>query len=109
MASLVITSLSFDKPVYNPGDVITLTVQYTSADFTGGSVTSEVAVTVADAMASASGSAPFAVSTGTEVPVPATVTVTDDRTPPGTWILVSDVLAGTSSPFAGTAVLTSVA
>jgi hypothetical protein len=108
MASLSITGLSFDQAVYSPGETITLTVTYTSDDFTAASITSTAAVTVTDASTSASQSAPFSVADGTQAMLPVTVSATDDRATPGTWAVQSDTVAG-SGPWTGTAVLTSTA
>jgi hypothetical protein len=106
--SLVISSLFFDKLVYNPGEVVTLTVDYTSTDSSPADIASTVTVTAVDA-------------SSTAVPVTGTLTVaaagqaqavtvgaSDDRIPPGTWVLVSNAVSGTG-PFTGIAVLTSTA
>jgi hypothetical protein len=115
--ALTFTSFSFDQPEYNPGQTITLTVDYTSTDLAAASdVTSAVTVTLTDAagtLAQASdGSASFpqfTVATPADTAQPVTVTATDNRTAPGTWALVSSTLSGTAAPFTGVAVLTSTA
>lgn len=107
MASLSITSLSFDKAAYNPGDIITLTVDYTTDDSTAAATSFETAVTATDADGTATQSGPFTVN-GAAEPMPVTVTATDNRPSPGTWTLASNVVTGTG-PWSGIAVLTSVA
>jgi hypothetical protein len=42
-------------------------------------------------------------------PDPVTVSATDSRSPSGSWTVVSNSIDSTQTPFAGTAVLTSVA
>jgi hypothetical protein len=107
--SLSITSLTFDKSAYNPGDVITLTVDYTSDDATSGAESVfNASVTITDAVNTATGSAPLTVD-ATGAAQPTTVSASDDRSPSGTWTLVSNDLTGTAAPFAGVAVLTSAA
>lgn len=107
--SLTVTSLTFDKPVYNLGDVITLTVDYTSDDVTAGAeAIFNASVTITDAVNTASGTAPFTVdAAGTAQST--TVSASDDRSPAGTWTLVSNDLTGSAAPFTGVAVLTSAA
>ena len=115
--SLAISSWVFDKAVYNPGDLITLTVSYTSTDvLPANALTHAVTVMLSDATGTAtqasdaSASFPdFTTETPSGVPEPVTVTVTDSRVPSGVWTLVSDSFTGTVSPFTGTAVLTSTA
>jgi hypothetical protein len=116
--ALKITNWAFDKPVYNSGDTITLTIGYTSTDFTEGSdpASSEVTVTVTDAAGDAeqasdtSGNFPeFTVAGTAAVVEPTTVAVTDARSPEGVWSQVSNVLSGAVSPYNGIAVFTSVA
>jgi hypothetical protein len=115
--SLMINSWSFDQPSYTTGQTITLTVDYTP-DTTGGTVitVSDITVTATDASNTATAVSTagnsdfpaFTVDSGSpETAVEATLTVTDNRTPPGTWTLVSNILS--DSPFAGVAVFTSVA
>jgi hypothetical protein len=108
MASLVINSMTFDQSVYNPGSTITLTVNYTSDDFTAAAVSSTATATAADSDVSVNQSAAFSVANGPDTMLPVTVTVTDNRATPGTWTLVSDTVSG-SGPWTGVAVLTSVA
>jgi len=113
--SLAFTSFVFDKPVYNPGDAVTLTVAYTSDDVeAAAAVASAVTVSLSDSASAASqtsdGSAAFpdlSVQGAGSTPLPTTVSASDPR--PGTWTLVSNAFAGDAAPFAGTAVLTSVA
>jgi protein-disulfide isomerase-like protein with CxxC motif len=105
MAALSITSVSFDKASYNPGDVITLTVIYASQDSAPAATAFKAQVTAADSQTSAEQTVPFTIS-GAQQMLPVTVTVTDSR--PGTWTLLSDTVTG-SGPWTGTAVLTSTA
>jgi hypothetical protein len=113
--SLVFTSFAFDKPSYAPQDPITLTVSYTSDDLNPGtSVETAVTVTLSDAAGTVSQTSDgspafpgFAVVTPSGTPEPTTVEAADTR--PGTWTLVSNSFSGDAAPFAGTAVLTSVA
>jgi hypothetical protein len=49
------------------------------------------------------------VATAADSAQPVAVSAVDNRTAPGTWTLVSNSFTGASAPFAGTAVLTSVA
>jgi hypothetical protein len=116
--ALTITGWFFDQPVYNTGDTINLTVNYTSTDFTDGSdpVSSGITVTVTDTSDSAdqasdgSSSFPdFTVAGTAAVVEPTTVAVSDNRSPAGTWTEVSNTLSGTVSPFTGVAIFTSVA
>jgi hypothetical protein len=117
--ALDITSWSFDEPVYNSGDTITLTINYTSTDSTGGTeaVVSAVTVTVTDSAGDATQVSDGGVnfpnftvgSTTSAVVDPTTVAVTDNRSTPGTWTEVSNNLSGTEAPFTGVAVFTSVA
>jgi len=115
--SLAFTSFSFDKTLYNPLDVITLTVEYVSSDTAAASsVASAVTVVLADSTGTASqasdGSAVFPDFT-TAIPAtgaePVTVSASDSRTPSGTWTVASNSFTGSTAPFTGTAVLTSVA
>lgn len=106
--ALSISSLTFDKATYNSGDPVTLTVDYVSDDAsTAADVTSNVTVTVSDSENTATGTQPFSVA-GAASMLPASVSATDDRSPAGTWTLVSNAVTG-SNPWNGTAVLTSVA
>jgi hypothetical protein len=115
--ALNITGWTFDESVYNPGDTITMTVNYTSSDVTpDGNVDNPITVTVTDAdstQAVASVDATpfpnFTVSAeGTAEPT--TVSAADTRTPLGVWTVVSnDLTPGTDAPFDGIAVLTSTA
>lgn len=116
--ALTITNWAFDQPVYTSGQMITLTINYTSTDFTGGGepVSSTVTVTVTDEAGDAtqtsddSGNFPgFSVNGSVVVVDPTTAEVTDDRTPPGTWTEVSNVLTGDASPYTGVAVFTTTA
>jgi len=106
--ALAITSITFDKPVYNPGDVITLTVDYTSTDLISvPEVTSTATVELTDAAGSTSGTSDFLVQPAGTEPEPTTAVVTDNRG--GAWALVSNAFTGTTAPFPGVAVLTSAA
>lgn len=113
--SLAFSSFVFDKAIYIPGDVITLAVNYTSDDLDPGtSVVTAVSVALSDAVNTASqtsdGSASFpdlTVETPSGTPSAVSVSATDPR--PGTWVLVSNAFSGDVAPFAGQAVLTSVA
>ena len=106
--SLSITSLSFDQAVYNPGAVITLTVMYTSTDTAASDITSAVTATVTDAVSTVTSSPATLTVAAAGQAEPTTVTAADNRTPAGTWVLVSNGFTGTG-PFTGTAVLTSTA
>ena len=115
--SLSFTSFAFDKALYNPGDVITLTVDYVSSDVAAATaVASAVTVALTDSSGTASQTSDGSVAfpdfntsvTGTE-PEPVSVSVTDSRSPSGTWTVVSNAFTGTTAPFPGVAVLTSVA
>lgn len=109
--ALTITGITFDKAVYNPGDTITCTVDYTSTDAAPAApATPTVTVTVSDsAPSTASQDATFSVAAAGSSPLATTVSAVDDRTPAGTWTVVSNDLSGTGSPWEGVAVLTSVA
>lgn len=115
--ALVFTSFNFDKAVYNPGDTITLTVGYTSDDLVAASsVASAVTVALSDEAGTAAqtsdGSASFPdfnVETTSETPQPTTVSAEDNRAVPGAWAVQSNAFSGDTAPFAGVAVLTSVA
>jgi hypothetical protein len=109
--SLSITSVTLDQAAYNPGETVTLTVDYVSTDFTGSAgSTVTVNATVSDSVNTASlDTATFTINGTGEVVMPTTVTASDSRTPSGTWVLVSNSLSGTTSPFNGTAVLTTTA
>jgi len=109
--ALSITSINFDKAVYNSGDTITATVVYTSTDSAAApDLSSVLTVTVADAAPSTvSQDATFAVAGSGATPLPTTVSALDNRVPQGVWTLVSNDLSGTASPWTGSAVLTSVA
>lgn len=114
--SLTITGWSFDQSVYNPGAVVTLTIDYTSTDSSAADVSSAVTVTVSDATSGAvtqasNGSVAFPdfTTAGAASADPTTVTVSDNRPTPGTWTQVSNTLSGTAAPFSGVAVFTSVA
>jgi hypothetical protein len=101
--------MSFDQSVYNPGAVITLTVDYTTDDSTGGgNIVSEVTAVVSDSENSASSTGSFTVDSGPATPLPITVTASDNRPSPGTWTLTSNDVTG-SGPWTGVAVLTSEA
>jgi hypothetical protein len=94
-----ITSLTFDKPAYNPGDTITLTVDYVPDTAGVNPVTSTATVNVTDANGNvtASDSAPFTVNE----PVAGgdTVSVTDSGG--RTWTQQSN--SGTVAVFTATA------
>jgi hypothetical protein len=107
---LTIGTMSFDKSLYNPGDTITFTVNYTSTDFTGTpNQNFEATATVSDTVSTTSSSLGFAVAGTGETVLPTTVSATDNRPTPGTWTLVSNVISGTAPTWTGVAVLTSVA
>jgi len=113
--SLAFSSFIFDKAIYNPGDAITLTVNYTSDDLDPGtSVATAVTVALSDTAGTVTqasdGSAAFpdlTVETPSGTPMATSVSASDPR--PGTWTLVSNAFSGGAAPFAGQAVLTSVA
>lgn len=113
--SLAFSSFVFDKAVYAPGDPISLTVNYTSDDLDPGTqVATPISAALSDAVNTASQSSDgtaafpdFTVETPSGTPMATSVSVTDPR--PGTWILVSNSFTGDVAPFAGQAVLTSVA
>jgi hypothetical protein len=115
--SLSFSSWSFDQPSYvaGSGTPISLTVNYSSTDLGDGSdVLNAVTVALSDAAGTASqtsdGSGSFpdlTTVTPGDTPQVTSVSATDNR--PGTWTLVSNVFTGTVSPFAGVAVLSSVA
>jgi hypothetical protein len=116
--SLSIMSWSFDKGLYNPGDTMTLTVNYTTTDTTGGQgdVAFPITVALSDASSSVSLTSTgaidfpdFTLNEGAVSPQLTTVSVSDARTPPGTWALVSNTISTSVSPYPGTAVFTSVA
>jgi hypothetical protein len=113
--ALAITSWSFDQAVYNSGDTITLTIDYTSTDFTASDVSSAVTVSVTDSAGTASqtsdGSASFPEfsTAGAATVDPTTVSVSDNRLTPGVWTEVSNTVSGSAAPFTGVAVFTSVA
>jgi len=101
--------MSFDKAVYNPGDVITLTVDYGTDDSAGGgNIVSEVTAVVSDSENSASSTSSFTVDSGPATPLPTSVSASDNRPSPGTWALGSNDISG-SGPWTGVAVLTSMA
>lgn len=105
--ALNISSATFDKTVYNPGDVVTLTVGYTTDDSSTVDSTFNAAVTVSNSADTASVTAPFEVSGAVQM-LPVTVSVSDDRSPAGAWSVVSNTVTG-AGPWDGVAVLTSVA
>lgn len=113
--SLVFQSFVFGKVTYAPGDPVSLTVNYTSDDLDPGtSVITAVTAMLSDAAGTASqtsdGSASFpnlVVETPSGTPMTTSLSVTDTR--PGTWTLVSNSFSGDAAPFAGQAILTSVA
>ncbi len=119
--SLSIASFSFDQAAYTTGETITLTVNYTTTDAVGGSTSTaySATATVADSTNTASAVSTtgntdfpfFTVTTGSGTPSADTTTVsaTDNRTPAGTWSVVSNTVTGSASPWTGVAVLTSVA
>lgn len=115
--SLAFTSWSFDSASYVTGQTITLTVDYTSTDVVpDATVANAVALTLSDAAGSisqssdASGNFPsFETEAVSNTPQPTTVSATDSRSPAGSWAVVSNTLDQTQTPFAGVAVLTSVA
>lgn len=115
--ALAFSSFVFDKGLYNPGDTITLTVSFTSDEVVPAStVASAVSVTLSDSAGSATktsdGTAAFpdlSVEFASDTPQPVTAAATDTRSPSGSWTAHSVTFTGSSAPFAGTAVLTSVA
>ena len=91
-------SIATDKPVYSPGELVTLTATY--SDEQGASFTVNVAAAAADAASppnTANATTSFAVQTS--APALMAVTVTDDHA--DTWAEVSNV--------PGTAILTTAA
>lgn len=115
--TLAFTSWSFDKPVYTPGEPITLTVEFTSSDLvSSAAVASAVTVVLSDAAgqatqaSDASGNFPeFSTQASSDTPQPVTASATDSRTPSGTWTAGPVTFTGAAAPFSGTAVLTSTA
>lgn len=119
--ALVFTSFVFDRTpaVYSPGEPITLTVSFTSDDVVPPSeIASAVTVALSDQASgtvsmTSDGSASFpgfSVASSSETVEPATVEASDNRATPGTWTVAQPpVFTGSAAPFAGTAVLTSVA
>jgi hypothetical protein len=94
-----IQSITFDQPVYSPGDMITLTVDYT-ADVPGTTpvtFTATVNVTDSAGAVTASAAAPFAVSMPSAGGDVVSVTDTGSRT----WAQVSD--SGSVAVFTTTA------
>jgi hypothetical protein len=114
---LAFTSWSFDASSYTPGQAVNLTVLYTSTDVVpDATLANAVTVALSDASGSlsqssdASGNFPsFETETVSNSPQPTTVSATDSRSPSGTWTVVSNTLDASQTPFAGTAVLSSVA
>jgi hypothetical protein len=106
--SLSITSATFDQAVYDPGDTITLTVDYSSTDSAPADVISTVTVTATDASGTATSPATLTVAGGSQQAEPVTVSASDSRVPSGTWTVISNTVSGTG-PFTGVAVLTSLA
>ena len=114
--SLTFTSWSFDAASYAPGAAITLTVSYQSTDEV---TTAEVANAVTVALTSDasgtvsqssddSGNFPSFTTPGTPGgAAPVTVSASDARG--DVWTVFSNSFADGGPPFAGTAVLTSVA
>jgi hypothetical protein len=96
-----IQSITFDQPSYTPGQVITLTVDYTPDAATGGGTpqvfTATVVITSPAGVQTASQSAPFTVTTGGASGD--VVSVTDDGG--RTWVQTSD--SGTVAVFTTTA------
>jgi hypothetical protein len=91
--SLAITSLSFNQSgVYNAGDAIQLTINYTETDFTPGQPATEsdqVTATVANSVGSTPLSQGITISsTGAPTPDPTSVSVTDSGN--RTWTVVSN-------------------
>ena len=115
--SLAFTSWSFDSPSYVSGQVVTLSVLYTSTDVVpDATLANAVTVSLSDASGSlsqssdTSGSFPsFETETPSSTPQPTSVSASDSRSPSGTWTVVSNSIDSSQTPFAGTAVLTSVA
>jgi hypothetical protein len=115
--SLAFTSWSFDSASYVSGQTVTLTVLYTSTDVVpDATLANAVTVALSDASGSlsqssdTSGNFPsFETEAVSNTPQPTTVSATDSRSPSGTWTVVSNTIDPTQTPFAGTAVLTSVA
>lgn len=115
--SLAFTSWSFDSASYVTGQTVTLTVLYTSTDVVqDATLANAVTVSLSDASSSlsqssdTSGSFPsFETETVSNTPQPTTVSASDSRSPSGTWTVVSNTLDASQTPFAGSAVLTTVA
>jgi hypothetical protein len=112
VTELTITSLSFDKEVYNPGEPVTLTVKYVTPNSNSlqfGEHAAQVTTSVTDSLGTATKSASFTVDSGAAQSLPISVVASDDKPPPGgTWVMVSNTLTGTG-PWDGIAVLTSYA
>jgi hypothetical protein len=115
--SLAFTSWSFDAASYSSGQTITLTVEYTSTDVVpDATVANAVTLSLSDSASSisqssdTSGNFPsFETEAVSNTAQPTTISATDSRSPSGTWTVVSNNIDSTQTPFAGTAVLTSVA
>jgi hypothetical protein len=112
--ALTVGPLVLDQSVYHPGDTITLTVNYSSTDFTGTpDSTFVVTPMISDTSNSTEGgpvnTAVVTVAGTGEVVEPTTVTASDNRTPPGVWLLTSNTVTGSAPTWSGVAVLTSTA
>jgi hypothetical protein len=118
----MVTSISFDAPIYTPGQTITTTVTYqTTNQYTVGNLTTVLTDTLTGESFANVGylnpptggeywnpSGAFTLSTasgGTPDPVTLDITDTGGRN----WIQVSNNLTGSSAPFTGTAVFTATA
>lgn len=100
MALPTISSITFDKASYAPGDKITATVHYTPGTSGGTGTTQTLTGTATDTATSATGTLTVTFITGNAVVTdPTTVTVTD--TGGHTWTPVSD--AGGAAVFTTTA------
>lgn len=105
MSTLAVTNVTFDKSEYNPGDVIYMTVTYTTDDMPAPSTTYSVTANAADVDGTAAQSASYTVA-GKTGPLPVQVTATDTRN--STWTVTSSRITGTG-PWTGTVTLTTVA
>jgi hypothetical protein len=111
MSGVTISSVTFDKGVYNPGDTIYVTLEYTQTSTSGGTgeVVYQLTALFTDTVTSVESSTEknFTVNSGTTpVPDPLSVTGSDNRPTPGTWAVYSNVM---NSDGTGTAVLSSTA